>query len=73
MLSSEVLFGAVVSVVSTLAGAILVLFRALLAAKDAQIADVTTDRDAWRQAALSGTELAKDALDFPVGSRKGRA
>lgn len=48
---------------SALAGVVVLLFKLLLAAKDAQIAELTTDRNIYRQAAQDAMRVAEVATN----------
>ena len=72
MLSWEVALGVAGSIVSALWAMIGLLLHALLRAKDAQIADIKEERDQWREIAVAGTSLAKDAIEAPPPPRRTR-
>lgn len=55
-----------------MSGAISLLFRALLTAKDDALTDCRTDRDDWRTMALDGTDAASKALDVAKSRSRGR-
>jgi hypothetical protein len=72
MLSSEVALGLATAIVTALWATVGLLLRALLAAKDAQIADTQEERDRWRDIAIAGTSLAKDAVETLPPPRRAR-
>jgi hypothetical protein len=72
MLSSEVALGLATAIVTALWATVGLLFKALLAAKDAQIADAKEGEASWRTLALSGTSLAKDVVEALPPPRRAR-
>lgn len=66
MLPAEVLFAALTSAIG-------VLFWSLIKAKDDQIHDLKEERDGWRDIAVAGTSLARDAIEAPLPARRAKA